>query len=127
MPLASDLVTAPSAVPSAALSRLRHQVLVRAAPMPRSCFGRYVRVGVALVDPALLPDGRREPRMLSSRARGVVEVVRTWERCHSGKGVRDAARGAIGSALELAALLDAGLEPDLGADACDLDRGAASC
>lgn len=121
MPLASDLVTAPSAVPSAALSRLRHQVLVRAAPMPRRCFGRYVRVGVALVDPAQLPDGRREPRMLSSRARGVVEVVRTWERCHSGKGVRDAASTAIRDARELTSRLDAGLEPDLGTDACDCE------
>lgn len=117
----NDAVTAPPALPSAAQPRLRHLVMVRAAPMPRNCFGRYVRVGVALVDPAQLPDGLREPRMLSSRARGVVEVVRTWERCHSGKGVRDAACGAIGSARELASQLDAMLEPDLGADACDCE------
>lgn len=120
----NDAVTAPSALPSAAQPRLRHLVMVRAAPMPRNCFGRYVRVGVALVDPLGLPTGRRQPTMLSERARGVVRVEQTWERCHSGKGVRDAASAAIREARELAALLDAGLEPDLGADACDREVGS---
>ena len=53
------------------------------ARMPQSCWGTYRRVAVLEVA-ADAP----EPRMISERARGVVAVVRTWERRSVGSTVR---------------------------------------
>jgi hypothetical protein len=71
-------------------------VRVSAAKMPGSCWGRYVRVAVLEVLPGT------KPAMISARASGVVSIVQTWERCHSGRGIRDAASRAKTAARQLA-------------------------
>ena len=77
-------------------------VMERAANMPTSCWGRYVRVGAVEVDAELLVElGRSEPAMLSERARGVVAVRDTWERQHKGETDRCAAAQAIAAAHEV--------------------------
>jgi hypothetical protein len=77
----------------------RFVVKVSAACMPSSCWGRYVRVGLLEVDPHAVPECGIS--MISERARGVVRVVRTWERRHA-TGRRCAAALAIEEATELA-------------------------
>ena len=54
-----------------------YAVKVSAAKMPTSCWGKYIRVGVLEVE-----DDTTEISMISERARGVLRVVRTWERRH---------------------------------------------
>jgi hypothetical protein len=46
--------------------------------------------------------------MISERARGVVAVVRTWERRSVGRTARCAYQVAMGEAVELAAKLNEG-------------------
>jgi len=73
------------------------------ARMPQSCWGTYRRVAVLEV----VADAP-EPRMISERARGVVAVVRTWERRSVGSTARCAYQVAMGEAVELAAKLNEG-------------------
>jgi hypothetical protein len=80
-------------------------VMTKAAHMPNSCWGRYTRVGLVEVDPSKLPAGETTPRMLSDRARGVVRVVRTWEKCFDGSSDRCAASRALKAAQKLKAEL----------------------
>jgi hypothetical protein len=80
----------------------RFIVKVSAAAMPTSCKGRYVRVGVM----EMLADAPF-PSMLSSRSRGCVRVVETWERCNVGHTERCASRRAIAAAEALASSLNA--------------------
>lgn len=74
--------------------------LSRAARMPRSCWGRYLRVAVVAVNRDVLPEG--EPRMISRRSRGVEWVVETWERVRVGKTAGCAAARAMQEAQALA-------------------------
>ncbi len=74
-----------------------------AARMPPSCWGTYRRVAVLEVTV-----DAPEPRMISGRARGVVGVVRTWERLHVGRTGRCAYQVAMREAAELAAMLNEG-------------------
>lgn len=74
-----------------------------AARMPPNCWGTYRRVAVLEV----LADAL-EPRMISQRARGVVAVVRTWERRSVGRTDRCAYQVAMRDAAELAAALNEG-------------------
>lgn len=76
----------------------RFIVVERAARMPSSCWGRYVRIGVVEVEPGF----EGEPKMLSDRARGVKRVVETWERLNVGKTERCAAARARREAEALA-------------------------
>ncbi len=58
----------------------RFIVLDSAASMPGSCWGKYRRVAVVeLSDPAV------RPKTISSRAKGVERLVKTWEACNVGK------------------------------------------
>ena len=75
-------------------------VMVRTAKMPATCWGRYARVGVVIVDRDIVPEG--EPAMLSKRARGVVRVVETWEACHVGTTERCASARAFAEATTMA-------------------------
>ena len=76
-------------------------VVTSSANMPSNCWGRYLRVGAVVVDAAkLLAHKRCTPAMLSGRARGVVEILETWERQHSG-GPKSAAQLAIKAAEDL--------------------------
>ena len=81
-----------------------YAVKVSAAKMPTSCWGKYIRVGVLEVE-----DDTTEISMISERARGVLRVVRTWERRHQGKTDRCAASVAITEAQELADELNASI------------------
>lgn len=74
-----------------------------AARMPQSCWGTYRRVAVLEVVADALG-----PRMISERARGVVAVVRTWERRSVGSTARCAYQVALREAAELAAELNEG-------------------
>lgn len=75
----------------------RYMIVVKAAHMPSSCWGRYVRVGVVELEPGF----EGYPKMLSERAKGVKRVIQTWEKCHSGTSNRDAHSRAIREAEEL--------------------------
>jgi len=77
-------------------------VQTAAANMPASCkFGRYRRVAVLEVH-----EGIDRVSMISSRARGVVRVVETWERCSVGKMVRSTYVRALAEAERMAATLN---------------------
>lgn len=70
-------------------------VKVSAACMPAGCWGKYRRVAVLEVEA-----GSR-PKMISERARGVVRIVRIWERQHVGISERCAYQRALKQAKEL--------------------------
>ena len=72
-------------------------VKTAAASMPNSCWGKYGRVAVLEV----VADGP-PPKIISARARGVVRVVRTWERLFWGSSSRCAFERARRAAQELA-------------------------
>ncbi len=74
-----------------------------AARMPPACWGTYRRV--AVLEVAADAPG---PRMISERARGVIAVVRTWERRSVGNTARCAYQVAMREAAELAAKLNEG-------------------
>jgi len=90
-------------------SPLRAIVMSAAANMPNSCWGVYRRVAVVLVDLSKLPEGAGRPRMISTHARGVVDVVETWERLNVGKTDRCAYARALAEAEALAAKINDGL------------------
>lgn len=61
----------------------KYIVMSSVAKMPLSCWGRYKRVAVVEV---VLNNGEPViPKMISTHARGVVKVVKTWERLNFGK------------------------------------------
>lgn len=74
-------------------------VKTSAAQMPSSCKGRYRRVAVLETDGTI-------PTMISKHAKGVVQVVETWERLSVGKTDRCACQRALKEAEELAAKLN---------------------
>jgi hypothetical protein len=79
-------------------------VQTASARMPTSVKAPYRRVAVIQVEP-----GYTEVAMISPRARGVVRVVETWERCHAGwhAGPDTAYGKACREAKTLAAALNA--------------------
>ncbi len=76
-------------------------VRTAAAHMPNSCWGVYRRVAVLEVIKGTVP------AMISSRARGVVRVVATWERRNVGSTDRCAYERAVSAARAMAAELTA--------------------
>lgn len=77
-------------------------VKTAAAAMPNSCWGTYRRVAVLEVEA-----GVTDVAMISQRARGVVRVVATWEKCNVGHTSRCAYRLALAEAQQMAADLNA--------------------
>jgi hypothetical protein len=73
-------------------------VKTAAAAMPNNCWGTYRRVAVLEVQ-----DGVADVAMISARARGVVRVVATWEKCNVGHTARCAYQKALAEAHALAA------------------------
>ena len=67
------------------------------AKMPIKCWGVYRRVAVLEVLP-----GVRSVSMISDRAKGVLRVVATWERCRVGTTDRCATSRAEAAAIALA-------------------------
>ena len=85
------------------MTNSHYLVKISAACMPTSCDGRYVRVGLLEVDP-----GIEHVSMISDRAKGVRNVVATWESLYSGLTDRDAHSRALEEAWALADHLNAG-------------------
>lgn len=75
-------------------------VLTASARTGATFYGQYRRVAVVELT---APDA--QPRMISTRARGVKRIVRTWERLSVGKTARCAYRRALADAGNLAAAL----------------------
>lgn len=75
-----------------------------AAAMPSSCWGQYKRVAVLEIEADWPED---TVSMISERARGVVRVVRTWEKLRVGTTERSCYIQARREAGALAAYLNA--------------------
>lgn len=73
------------------------------AKMPSRTWGEYRRVAVLEV----APEYANGVAMISTHARGVVRIVKTWERLHAG-GKNTAFARAKAEALTLATALNAG-------------------
>lgn len=71
-----------------------------AAHMPAKCWGKYRRIAIIEVT-----SGVERVSMISDRAKGVVRVVRTWERLFSGTTDRCAYRRALAEATDYLATL----------------------
>ena len=82
-------------------------VQTAAAQMPGTCKWPYRRVAVLEV-----PLGVERASMISDRARNVVRVVATWEKCNVGRMMRSAYKLALDEATALAAELNAGITAD---------------
>ena len=78
---------------------MKNKFIVRcsAAKMPSSCWGKYRRVAVLEVEP-----GVERVSMISTRARGVVRVVATWEDLNVGTTERCAYAKAMRAAQSMA-------------------------
>lgn len=77
-----------------------YRVMTAAAAMPNSCWGTYRRVAVVEVATA-----DTLPAMISERARGVVRIVKTWEKLNVGSTARCAYSRAVVAAEALVAKL----------------------
>lgn len=80
-------------------------ILTKRAAMPSSCFGgsSYYRVAVIELEPGF----EGPPAMISERAKGVKQVVATWERLYRGTTERCAYAVAYAEAEKLCAKLNA--------------------
>ena len=72
-----------------------------AAQMPSSVKARYRRVAVLEVQ-----EGLTYVSMISKHAKGVIRVVKTWEKLHVGKTDKSAYNVALAEATALAAQLN---------------------
>jgi len=82
---------------------MSHYIVQSAAAfMPASCWGKYRRVAVLEVQ-----DGVQKVAMISSRAKGVIRVVSTWEKLSVGKTDRCAYERALVDAKAMVAELAA--------------------
>ena len=81
-----------------------HIVMTAAAKMPRNCWGTYRRVAVVRLE----PDFKGIPAMISERAKGVAEVVASWERLNVGTTERCAYEVALTEAYAMAEALNGG-------------------
>ena len=81
-------------------------VMTASASMPASCWGTYRRVAVVELEDGF--DSR--PEMISERAKGVKEIVQTWEKCNVGKTWRCAYNRAVTEANNLADTLNDNLQ-----------------
>ena len=89
----------------------RFLVMESCEKMPSQCWGRYRRVAVVEVDPAVLAaEGRDVPHRIDERARGLVRIVDQWRKCGYGRigGPRSGYGRAMAEAQDLAARLNAG-------------------
>jgi len=76
-------------------------IMERSAQMPSSCkfSGGYRKFALVEIDPARLPEG--EPKMISERARGVVEIHAVWDRVFCGKMIRSEGVAVLQEARDL--------------------------
>jgi hypothetical protein len=87
----------PNAFDAIAAHNTEFAVLTAAACMPSTCWGTYRRVAVVEILKGAAP------KMISTRAKGVVRIVKTWEALNVGKSARCAYRRAI---VEAKAIVD---------------------
>lgn len=80
----------------------RFIIMTSTAKMPSSVRSPYRNVAVVETD---LPEGE-EPKMISTRARGVIRIVEMWERCNVGTSDRSAYAVALKSAHMLVEALE---------------------
>ena len=73
-----------------------YKLMTAAAKMPQSCWGIYRRIAIVEVETE-----DTEPAMISERARGVVQIVATWEKLNVGKTDRCAYAKALKEAEEM--------------------------
>jgi hypothetical protein len=78
-------------------------VVLTASARCSAKYGIYRRVAVVEAYGVSSPD---QIKMISSRARGVLRVVKTWERLNVGRTEKCAYRRALNAAEELAAVLN---------------------
>src|SRR3990167_6719186 len=81
-------------------------VMTASEKMPSTCWGRYGKIAVVEVEDGFV--GR--PKMISTRARGVVRIVSEWRKLNIGSSERCAfevaKREAEALSLELNAIVD---------------------
>lgn len=82
----------------------RYIVMTASAKVPSSWKWKSERRRVAVVETDL--PAPLMPAMISDRARGVVRIVETWERCHVGKTERSEFSRAYAEAEKLAEKLN---------------------
>lgn len=73
-------------------------VMSSAAKMPSSCWGKYRRVALVEVEKGV------RPKMISARAKGVIQIIQTWERLNVGTSNRCAYSVALAAANDLATI-----------------------
>ena len=76
-------------------------VMSSCAKMPTSCWGRYRNLAILEVVKGTFP------KMISERARGVVDIRHYWGKLHDGKTNRSAFGRALEKAEKIAAELNA--------------------
>lgn len=79
----------------------KYIVQTAAAKMPVKCWGKYCRVAVIEVE-----EGVEAVSMISARAKGVVRIVRVWEKCHVGTTARCEYQRVLATANKLASELN---------------------
>lgn len=68
--------------------------------MPTNCWGRYNRIAVMEVIKGTIP------KSISKRAKGVVQIPFTWEKCHVGKTEKSCFARSLAEANEICAKLN---------------------
>jgi len=79
-----------------------YTIMTASAKMPASCWGIYKRVALVEVEKGM------EPKMISERAKGLVRIVRTWEKLNVGTTDKCAYRRALTEAQAELAKLNTG-------------------
>ena len=81
----------------------KYIVMTAAAQMPSSVSHPYRRVAVVEID-----DSGVAPLFIGERARHLVRIVETWERCNVGRNIRSAYTRALAEANALCDRLNNG-------------------
>ena len=80
----------------------KYIIMTASAAMPASCRGKYGKIALVELEP-----GRTEPpKMISERARGIVRIVRCWDKLNMGKTNRCAYAVAMKEAEDLLAVAE---------------------
>lgn len=66
-------------------------VMVKTTHMPNEVRSpNYRKIALVIIDRTELPEGATQPRMISERARGVVEIMEEHDRIHIGRTAKSA-------------------------------------
>lgn len=79
----------------------KYVIKVASAKMPSSCKGRYCRIGlIEMEEEGMIPS------MISDRAKGVKQIVKTWEKLFVGTTENCAYRRALAEAEKMKLYLE---------------------